>query len=187
MPVFESKTPLAILSQVKSNLFYSWDVYILLFASVFAPLIPAIIDYIRKPAQLLKYLGAYIYCFFALQIVSSINLTAFLCTRKSVFPITGDQTNEKPAPQERLSLHDIFSSSHANHGLVFLAETFMGVFFCIISISTRNVWFVPVSFALVLSPYVFKWNLNVKLMRIFIFAPFLITLWIVYVITKSLS
>lgn len=187
MPVFEGKTPLAILTQLKSNLFYSWDVYILLLASIFAPLIPAIIDYIRQPKQLLKYLGAYIYCFFALQIVSSINLAAFLFTKKSVFPITGDQTNTEYGQQNYLSLRDIFSGSHANHRCVFLTETLMGIFFCIVTISTQNIWFLPISFALALSPYVFKLNLDVKLMRFFIFMPFIITLGIVYFITKSLS
>lgn len=187
IPIFEGKIPSIILTQLKSNLFYSWDVYILLVASIFAPLVPAIIDYISEPKRLFRYLGAYIYCFFALQIVSSINLLAFLFTKKSVFPITGDLTVTDYKIQKTLPLREIFSQSHANHRWVFFAEALAGIFFLIISFSTQNVWFLPVSFALCLSPYLFKWNLNVKLMRLVIFTPLIVTVGIIYFITKNLN
>lgn len=187
MPMLEGKTPLAILAQLKSNLFYSWDVYILMLASIFAPLIPAIIDYIRQPKRLFKYLGAYIFCFFALQIISSINLAAFLFTRKSVFPVTGDQDNTEFKTQKSLSMREVFLHPHSNHKWVFLTETLLGICFCLIAFFTQNAWFLPVSFALCASFYLFKWNLNLKFTRVIIFVPFVITLGIVYFITKSLN
>ena len=172
MPILYEKTSLAIATQMQSNLFWSWDVFLLMIATVFAPLVPAIVDYFRRPKQMFRYLAAYIFCFFSLQVTSAIHLLVFLFTRKAIFPVTGD--------------HSQFSQSQANYRGVLLIEVIAGVFFWAIGVTAQNIWFLPISVALCMSPCLFQWNLNPKMMRYAVFVPFMMTLEIIYLIGKRL-
>lgn len=186
MPVLFNKTPLAVLTQLKSNLFYSWDVFAIMLAAIFVPLIPAIIDYIRQPKRLLRYLSTYTFCFFSLQIVSSINLIAFFLTKKSVFPITADQGNTEYPGGKPCTLLEQFSQPHANQRWIFCFEVIGGIIFGVIGFITQNIWFLPISMALCASPCLLKWGLKPKIMRYIVFLSLVMTLGIIYFISKGL-
>lgn len=171
MPVMYENSPLMTATHIQSNLFWSWDVFLLVTAAIFAPLIPAIVDYFCQPKRLIKYIAAYIFCFFSIQIVSTLHFLTALFTKKAVFLVTGDNRQLQ---------------SQANHRLVIFTEIAMGLVFFIIGNATRNIWFLPIAAALCASPCLFRWNLNSKLMRYVIFMPFVLTLGIIYFIGKRL-
>ncbi|MDD5669565.1 MAG: glycosyltransferase family 2 protein [Candidatus Omnitrophica bacterium] len=181
MPVLIDKAPLVLVTQLKANLFWSWDIFIMMLLAVFAPIIPVFIDYRRCPRQIARFTGAYIYCFFALQFVSSFHVLITLFTGRTVFPVTGEKENKSYDLQK-----DWVGLSHANLNLIFCGEFLMGIFFLILGLATYNIWFLPVAFALCISPFLFKWNMDLTIVKYAVFLPLVMTLGIIYFIGRGL-
>ena len=187
MPIIYERFSLLLVTQIQSNLFWSWDVFLLMIATIFAPLIPAVTDSFRQPKKLMKYVASYIFCFFSIQVASTIHFLVVLFTKKAVFPVTGDNgQSEHRSDEAGLFQRKWFLQSHANHQLVLFMEAIMGFVFCMIGLATRNVWFLPIAVALGMSPCLFQWNLDSKLMRYVVFMPLLMTLGIIYFIGRRL-
>lgn len=171
MPIVYEKSFLGMAARTQSNIFFSWDVFLLMLATIFAPLLSAIADYFWRPKQMVRYLASYIFCFFSLLVTSTIHLLSFLFTGKAIFPVTGEKLPLLPC---------------ANLPWISGLEIILGVCFWIIGITTQNIWFLPVSVALISGPCLVKWSLNRKFIRYVIFAPFVMTLGIIYLIGRNL-
>ncbi|MCX5698777.1 MAG: glycosyltransferase [Candidatus Omnitrophica bacterium] len=185
-PILYDKNPLAIVTQLRGNLFWSWDVFLLMVASVFAPLVPACIDYRRHPRVVMRYLSTYIFCFFSLQVASAMHSIVVLVTGKAVFPVTGECARQDRQNVQRIISQAWARQAHANLAWIFLLEVIAGLVFWGIGAAAHNIWFLPVACALLLSPCVFKWNFNSWMMEYAAALPFVITLGIIYFIGKGL-
>lgn len=159
LPVAQDHSLISWLAQLHGSLFWSWDVFGLVVATTLAPLVPAAIDLLRRPLTLLRYLAAYLFHFFALQVTSALHVVAFLLTRRAMFPVTGDAG--------ALSL--------ANDTAVFALEGLGGLLCAWLSLQTDNIWFLAPAAALLASPLVARWNFNVQLTRVIAVAPLAIT------------
>lgn len=187
MPIGYDRISLEMASHIQSNLFWSWDLFVLLLGTIFAPLIPVFIDYWRNPKQIMRYLAIYTFCFFSLQLVSAIHCVVAFLTRTAVFPVTGakDQpveTNLECGPRKVW-----FLRSHANLPQILFAEFCIGILCVFICIRTQTLWFTPVAGGLILSPGLFYWNLNPRFMRPAICLPFAMVIGIIYFIVQGLT
>lgn len=174
IPILYDKTALALLTQLRGNLFWSWDVFLLMLASIFTPLLAAFIDYWKTPGKIVCYSAGYIFNFFSLQVVSALHLVVFLLTGKAVFPVTGDYHIQKGQAQ-------------ANLRWVLWLELLCGAAFCVIAFITQNIWLFPLALALCLSILLYRWNLELPLMRYVIPVPLMVLLGIIYFLGRGLQ
>jgi cellulose synthase/poly-beta-1,6-N-acetylglucosamine synthase-like glycosyltransferase len=184
LPIGYDHLSLGMIQQIQSNLFWSWDLFILLLATIFAPTIPVFIDYWQKPKVILNYLNVYVFCFFSVQLVSAIHFLVAVISRTAVFPVTG----AKQQPDELCDgrTKQWFLRSHANKQGILLMELAGGIFFLAFSIGTENIWFLPIVAGLLISPCVFYWNLTTPLMRRLIVLPSVAVSVLIYFIIQGL-
>lgn len=182
LPVEYDRFSLGLIQHIQSNLFWSWDLFVLLIGTIFAPLVSVFIDYWRRPKQMLSYLAIYIFCFFSLQVISAIHVIVALLTKTAVFPVTGAKDQPDEVTQKAW-----FLRSHANLTQMLYVEFLIGIMFLLISALTQNLWFMPFIAGLVLSPGLFYWNLSPRFMRPVICVPFLTIMGIIYFIIQGLT
>ncbi|MBL7129863.1 MAG: glycosyltransferase [Candidatus Omnitrophica bacterium] len=186
MPILYDKTLIRLATQLKSNLFWSWDFYIIMLITLFAPLLPVVIGLFKCPLKMLRYMTLFTFNFFSLQIVSGFNMLSYILTKKATFPITGEQRLTTNEHLKQKNLIEWLSQSNANHKGILIAEVIWAFMFWLLAVKTQNIWFFTISIGLFLSPLLFKWNLENKTMRYLTLLPFLITLVIIFLIGKNL-
>ncbi|MBI3328418.1 MAG: glycosyltransferase [Nitrospinae bacterium] len=190
MPMMIEKTWLAIATQVQGNLFLNWPGYGLVLTAVCAPMLPIVIDFARRPATLLRSLATFSFQCCALQIASATHALSYLMTQTSVFPVTGDVTEDRARRERgvepRRGLANWLAESHANRRALVLGELVCAAIFWGLGIATQNIWLFPLAIALGLSPMVLRWNLDPTPLRLAIWAPFVLTLSIVGMVARNL-
>ncbi len=186
MPIEYNRFSLRLVENIQSNLFWSWDLFILLLGIIFAPLIPVFIDYRRKPKQILNYLNIYVFCFFSIQAVSALHFWVTLISKTAVFPVTGAKEQPDESIQSTAFIRPWYLRSHSNLAGIFWMEIIVGVVFLVTCLRTQNIWFLPFIAALLLSPFLFRWNLNSACMRQAISLPLIAVAGILYFIVQGL-
>jgi len=186
MPIEYGRFSLGLVENIQSNLFWSWDLFVLLLGIIFAPLVPIFIDYWRKPKQILNYLNIYVFCFFSIQVVSALHFFVTLITKTAVFPVTGAKEQPVESVDTRVSASPWYLRSHSNLAGTFGMEIAVGILFLGICLKTQNIWFLPFITALFLSPFLFRWNLNSVYMRQAISLPLIAIIGIIYFIVQGL-
>jgi len=186
LPVLHDMGPIALALQLRSNVFWTWDWYLLMLLSVWAPLIPVLIELPRQPKRMFQYLAAQTYHTLATQVVSALNLASFFLTKRAPFPVTGEIDIKSSRPPRNQRTREWLTQPHTNRPGVFLAEVLGGTVCWAIAIMTQNIWFVTIAAALWCSPLVFRWNLETRLVRSLVFVPLVLTCVILVLVGKNL-
>ncbi|MEA3369374.1 MAG: glycosyltransferase [Candidatus Ratteibacteria bacterium] len=170
IPVAAGKHLPEILFGFRYNVFWSWDFYLMMCTAIFYSFIPVAVDLFKRPGRAFSYLAVSTFSSLSIVVVSSLNFFSYLVTRKAVFPVTGDTKG---------------FSGNSNYKAVFLLEFIFGGVFVYLALSTKNLWFLSVAFALLLSPLVNILGWEKKWLRPFIYAPMVLTLFIIILIGLS--
>lgn len=176
----------SIAGKLRFNIFWTWDLFFLFLASIIVPLLPAFFDYWQHSKRIIRYLAVYIFCYFSMQAASAFHLLTVLFTGKAVFSVTGDNLCHSLIDRSEERKYDWAMRSHANQRGIFLSEIVLGMLFLCISLATHNPWFLPLGWALFVSPMLFKWNLYPLMIRYAVSLPLLMMAAIVYFIGKNL-
>jgi len=185
MPIIFDSSLLNLAVGIKGNLFWRWDFFLMLLLALVSPILPAIVQIFKRPGKRLRYIVMYTFVFYAMQLVSALNLIAYLLTRKATFSITG---------QEREDLKDsgggplgFFSRPVSNHKAVVFMEAVSAALFFLISLSTQNIWFLSFGVGLIISVFLFNLGFENKLLKALVGIPLIITVIVVLFIGKTLQ
>ena len=120
---------------------------------------------------MLKYSVMFTYLCLSTVLVSSFDFLAYLIKREAFFPVTGASDTARP-----------------ESGTCMLTIEFLtGAALLAIAAATSNLWLFTVGISLLLSPLVFRYNLDNKALNIFLYLPFIINLFIIFMISRSLE
>jgi len=180
MPVPEGKTAFSYLVNVKYHIFWSWDFYIMMMLTVFLPTIPVMYDLRKQPGKMIRFVVAANFVYLAGLLVETLSLIAFLVTGKAFFRNTHDASEPK-----RFYLRDIAAGFHANHPLVYVGEIILGAGFLFLCWRNKNLWFSVPGTALLLSPLMRWVGWENRWIRILIWVPFLIGIFILGLVTMD--
>jgi hypothetical protein len=176
MPVPHGQSAADYLLHIRYHIFWSWDFYLLMLASLAAPILPAMIELRRSPRLLWRYLAASHWLFLASMVADTAALLVWLATGRAVFRGTNDA--ESSAAGKR--------GYHPNHALVWAAELLASGLFFYLGWRTKNLWFWSPGAALLSSPLVARWGMESRLMRSVVSVPLVLTLLVVAVVTMDL-
>ena len=184
MPIAYDHLSMGMVQHIQSNLFWSWDLFILFLATIISPLLPVFIDYRREPKKVFNYLNIYIFCFFSVQVISVVHFIVGLITRTAVFPVTGEK--EQSSDTHRSMSKPWYQRAHSNLNIMLWAEFIIGIIFMTISYQSQNIWFMPIALALIFSPVLFHSNLENRLIRQIVSFPLIMIVCILYFIVQGL-
>jgi hypothetical protein len=171
---------------VSGNLFWAWDFFLLLVLATMSPVLPAIVSLAQGPRQKIRYIIMHTFMFYAMNIVSSLNLCAYLITRTAGFPVTareeGDGDKEKAA-----GITQFLTSPLSNRRETILIEGIFAVVFFALSFATDNIWFMTFGSGLIASVMLFSWGLNNRLIKHLVAVPFWVLVLIFIFIVRTLQ
>ncbi|MFH1776996.1 MAG: glycosyltransferase family 2 protein [Candidatus Omnitrophota bacterium] len=192
MPVIYHKN-LWLTVGLKSNLFWTWDFFILLLVTLLSPILPAMIGFFHHPVKRGKYILMYTFIFHAMQVVSAINLMSYLFSRSATFPVTGQKevtdNSKGHAGGTRLwgNVKKFVSQPNANHHLIKAIEFVFAGIFIIIMLVTDNIWFLSFALGMLIGLINLKFGFEHKLIQNITLLPLIITLFIVLMIGRTLQ
>lgn len=129
------------------------DFLIMTLLAVVAPILCFILEMIRKPLLLFKFLSASVVVNGALAPMASLGIVLYLLTRKAVFHVTAERGREAtPLISWQLSLQQFLIGSHPDHWGVRLFEMACAVLFMAVSLSMFNIPSVGMALAFMLQP-----------------------------------
>ncbi|MBL8014364.1 MAG: glycosyltransferase [Candidatus Omnitrophica bacterium] len=179
MPVAYGKSPVDYLFHIRYHIFWSLDFYVVMVASIFCPLVPAIVNMYRKPATLIRYVALSTCAFFSCLIVETLDVLVFLATGRAIFRNTQDAALERNGPLPKPMTAHFFP----NHPAVFIIELSFAASFFGIGLLTKNLWFFAPAAGLALSPMICNLGWEQRWVRGMSYLPFVITIVIVVLVT----
>jgi hypothetical protein len=186
VPVFipaipQGKTAVSMLTGLRYNAYWTMDFYLIMLVTIFYPLIPVFIDLVKKPVQMFRYMFVSTYLFLSTLVWISYVSLSYILTREIDFLVTSHE-----GVLRRNSLWAKINSINIKHKIILIAECFFAAVFAIIVAASNNLWLLSVAIALVLSPFMFMFDCESRLMRRLISIPFVISLFILLLISKSI-
>ncbi|MBU1045319.1 MAG: glycosyltransferase [Candidatus Omnitrophica bacterium] len=152
-----------IILKTRYNVFWVFDFYLVMFATIFFPLIPAVIDLWQNKKQLLRYLYTSSFLHLSILLDSAKEIIVYLFTGKTYFPVTNNRSEIKE------SAYWLLIESLIGWGLIIFAFT------------SYNLWLLSLGTAFVLTRILGLWG-NKKLVRALVPIPFIVTLAIMFFI-----
>ena len=181
MPISEGKSAVSIATGLRYNVYWTYDFYILMMVTILYPLIPVFVDLARKPSRMLLYMAVSTQVFLSTLVWVSFHTLSFLFTKRADFLVTaherGSSTPKGAGLPQRYDIKQLF---------MLMAELAFAGVFIVIMIKSNNLWLISVATALLLSPFVFFWDLETKTMRFLSLLPFLFSLVLLFLIGKSI-
>jgi len=175
MPVAHGRSPVDYLLHIRYHIFWSPDFYVMMAIALFAPLLPAMLAFWRKPGRAFEYVAASQFVFLSSLVAETASLLAFLLTGKAVFRNTQDADAQAPR------------GFHPNHPLVRAAELAAGALMAWLGWRTKNLWFWSPAAALLTSWIVEKLGWRHPIARLIVAVPFVLTLLVFAAVTVDLA
>jgi len=185
MPLSFNGAGLQLALQISGNLFWTWDFFSLLALVTISPILPALISLAQEPSRKIRYIIMHTFIFYAMNIVSSLNLCAYLITRNAGFPITAKE--EDIDKNKDKSIIQFLTLPLSNRKETVLIEMIFAIVFLALSIATDNIWFVTFGSGLIAGVMLFKWGLNNRLVKHLVAVPFWVLVLIFVFIMKTLQ
>lgn len=177
-PVPANNTFMMAASGIRYNVFWSWDFFILMMFMIFYPLLPVFIGLIKKPVKMFRYMAVSTFVFLSVVLDSTVNLIAYLITKKALFPVTGDTKGEKKK--------DLFAYT-ANAKWLVISEFVFSIVFFVLMVLSKNLWFISISLAVLLGVIIQNHKLySTKWMKAAVLIPFITSLMVIMFIARSL-
>lgn len=182
-PVFipaipEGKTTVSMLTGLRFNAYWTYDFYILMLITIFYPLIPVLIDLIKKPMKMFRYMVVSTYLFLGTMLWISFQTLSYIFQKKVDFLVTA---HESLCEQNKKGL---FVGDRTLKSIIIL-EFALSVIFAIFTISSNNLWLITICIALLLSPFLLIFDFKKRVMRHLLAIPFILSLLLLILISKS--
>lgn len=177
-PVPAGKTVFEYLIHIRHHVLWSSDFYLVMMGTMLIPLIPVIIDWRRSPLRVFRFLAVSTYVYLSSLVVETVAIGAYLATGTAVFWNTYDAAHLRPQKA---------TAYHPNHPAVFGAEVGVGLLLAAVGCVTKNLWFIAPALALLLSPLLQRVGWKPRWMRMLTYAPCLIALFIIGIVTLDLA
>ncbi|MFH1777332.1 MAG: glycosyltransferase [Candidatus Omnitrophota bacterium] len=188
-PVFisaipEGKTTVSLLTGLRYNVYWTRDFYLIMLITIFYPLIPVLVDLVKKPAKMLMYMSISTYLFLSTLIWITVQTLSYLISRKVDFLVTAHEGAAEKTSKSNLWRQII---SLKKEYLLVLAVEFISAFiFIALMIRSNNLWLISVSIALFLSPFLLFFDFKSRIMRCLLSVPFIVSLFVLLLISNSI-
>ncbi|MBU1086558.1 MAG: glycosyltransferase [Candidatus Omnitrophica bacterium] len=190
MPIEFDNSLLKLMVKTTSNLFWSIDFFVLLIISIIGPMIPPLVELVKYPKQRFKFIIMHAFMFYATEITSSLNLFAYLLSRSATFPVTGHtqkNTQNIRVESNRDSFREFTRNPVANHKITVILEAVFAVIFFIISMLSKNIWFLLFSVGLAISIILIRFGFENRNVRYLVSLPLVLLVMIIILIGKTLQ
>src|SRR3989338_4786424 len=174
MPLSYDNSLIKFAVNVSGNFFWRWDFFLMLIIMVASPILPVLIRILRRPGEKMRYIVMFTFNFYSMQVVSSLDLIAYLISGRAGFPVTGQ---EKDAAGNEVS----------NRRATVFIEVLAAFMFLLISVTTKNIWFLVFAAGTAIGTLILKRGFENRLVRIFAVVPLVILAIIIIFITKTLQ
>ncbi|MCM8813404.1 MAG: glycosyltransferase [Candidatus Omnitrophica bacterium] len=185
-PVFipaipEGKTVVSLVTGLRYNTYWTLDYYLIMLLTIFYPLVPVLIDLVRRPVKMLRYMSISTYLFLSTLVWVSYQSIFFLWKRKADFLVTAHEGREK---QSGAAATSFFLARR--HRVVAAAEYAFGALFALLTAGTNNLWLVSVAAALISSPLLVQYGMESRPLRLLLHVPFIGSVAVLFFIGHSL-
>ncbi|RMH64068.1 MAG: glycosyltransferase [Calditrichaeota bacterium] len=160
---------------------FSWDFFAITMLTFFAPVLTFVIEMVRKPIHLFKFLAHSTVVYAALSPLSAIGVLSFLITGKATFLVTGDKKQQrsdssknKNTFRERLML--LLKKSHPDQKEVRYFEMLSGIVFLGLCIYLFQISFMGLALAFIIFPLMHNRGWGHARLRKLIYIPFIMIL-----------
>ena len=157
--------------KTKYKIYWTTDFFVIMMLTVVGQLLPAIIDLRGRPRQMLRYLNLFVYLSVSVVVASAVDVLEYLFTKQARFLVTGDKG--QPAREKNWP--------------ILMIEALFGIMLLYFAYATGNVWLFIIGTALILSPLVFRYDLDNLILNKFLYVPFAVNLIILILIGRSLE
>jgi cellulose synthase/poly-beta-1,6-N-acetylglucosamine synthase-like glycosyltransferase len=149
---------------------WTLDFYLITIVGMFSPVFCYFGAMLSRPRSIIRLLMKSSVPYISLILVCTCGILTYLCTRRAVFPATGDKTDVS-APLEDRPGRGLISQLNANHPLVFHLEWFLGIILTYFSLVTLNFALLTISSCLILSPVIARYGWDNKAVSFFVSIP----------------
>ncbi len=157
-----------IVTKTEYKVYWGFDFYLIMLVTSCSQLLPVMHAFWKKPFQMLKFSAAFTYLCLATAITSAYDLLEYLFTRKTEFAVTG--AKQTLGTKERSLM---------------ILELITGALWIITACFTANIWLLTIGLGLVLSPLVFKYDFENKVVNLLLNIPFAINVTLLVLIGRS--
>ncbi|MDD5259547.1 MAG: glycosyltransferase family 2 protein [bacterium] len=159
-----------ILTKTEYKVYWGFDFYLIMLVTSCSQLLPVMHTYWKKPFQMFKFSAMFTYLCLATAITSSYDLMEYLFTRKTEFAVTGATSRLTLGSKEKVLI---------------VLELTAGTILMLTACLTANVWLLTVGLGLILSPLVFKYDFENKVVNLLLNIPFAINVILLVLIGRS--
>jgi len=177
IPLVATFTPLYESAQayglgIRHYVNWSFPFFLVMLVTGCGQLIPIAIHSIRQPGKMFRCMAEFTFICLSTLPIYTINFISFLITKRSYFHVTGEMRSpyfENRQKFKNVSIIDILIA-------VFLIYTF---------ITTSNLWLLSISLALIVNPFLYKFDWETPGINLFIYIPFILILITLFLIGLS--
>lgn len=161
-----------ILTKTEYKVYWGFDFYLIMLVTSCSQLLPVMHAFWKKPFQMLKFSAMFTFLCLATAITSSFDLIEYMFTRRTEFAVTGAAAKQILGIKEKVLMT-----------LELTAGTILMLTACL----TSNVWLLTVGLGLLLSPLVFKYDFENKIVNLLLNIPFAINVLLLFLIGRSVG
>lgn len=169
-PIFVARNWTSYLLSVKYNVFWTWDLFIIMILMIFGPAFPAALSLYKKPRKLFHYMSFSTFIYLGSVFSSTLNLISYIITGKAPFLITGEMSDSK----------------NLKRRIPVIIEFIIGLLLIAMTFKYKNIWLGAVALSLCVSPFILNKDWRSGILRFFVNIPFMVTLFIVCLIVFSI-
>ncbi|MDD5132179.1 MAG: glycosyltransferase family 2 protein [bacterium] len=163
---------LDFVAHIQYKVYWTFDFFLIMLITSSAQLWPVVIDLIKKPAYMLRYLVVFTYVCLATVLISSLDFIEYIATKKAQFLVTGEITHQ---------------DSYARENKIIFLEVLFGIYMLYLTYTTANVWTLIIGLSLILNPLVIKYDLESRALNKLLYLPFFLNIMLLVLISRSLE
>lgn len=160
------------------NVIYSHDFFIVTLITLLAPVLCFVIDMIRKPLFLARFLCHSTAVYASLGPLSSLGVLSYMLTGKATFLVTGDQKSgavqHSGKGKWRSHFSALLTKSHPDQFGVQAFEVMAGLVFAVICVMMMQVSFLGLSLAFMLMPVMHHYSWTNSFVQFASYVPFVL-------------
>ena len=163
---FDLQIPLImkVFPSIKFYASWEWDFYLVMILAATAQLIPIIIEFVKTPLKMIKYLANFTFISISTTFVSSCDILSYLITRKSFFPVSGS---------------NVFQ---AESNIILRSEIILCLILGYLAVYTTNIWLLSIALTFGLDTLFYKLQHQNAVLNALIYLPFITNVLIIAVI-----
>ena len=153
-----------VFPSIKFYASWEWDFYLVMILAATAQLIPIIIEFVKTPLKMIKYLANFTFISISTTFVSSCDILSYLITRKSFFPVSGS---------------NVFQ---AESNIILRSEIILCLILGYLAVYTTNIWLLSIALTFGLDTLFYKLQHQNAVLNALIYLPFITNVLIIAVI-----